>query len=222
MNLTLVSIAYNEEEHIEFWYNHHKELVDEVVLVDTGSTDNTVKKAKELGIKVFNYNWQHNFADAKNFAISCCKSKWVMFMDTDCYIDKKYFDEIRSAIQNDNKVMYDAGLYEHFDKWPFGEKKIKSQYRHALLFRNIPEIRFERRIHERVEPQIMRQPHLASRIAELRCCRNHDSVAIKSSRHKMFYYHFLKIYQELERTMNQYGKDLRRNAYQDEKKLSKR
>ena len=49
--LCLLAISYNEEEHIKFWIDNHRKFVDEMMLVDTGSTDRTVEIAKGNGIK---------------------------------------------------------------------------------------------------------------------------------------------------------------------------
>ena len=63
-------IVKNEEENIIRALAWGKELFDEQIVVDTGSTDQTVELAKSMGAKVYRFDWIDDFAAAKNFAIS--------------------------------------------------------------------------------------------------------------------------------------------------------
>ncbi|SFQ02695.1 Glycosyl transferase family 2 [Caldicoprobacter faecalis] len=90
-------IAKNEEKNIARCINSYKDIVDEVIVVDTGSSDRTAEIAQNLGAKVYHYEWQNDFAKAKNFALSLAKGDWIIFLDADeffaeghCYNVKKY------------------------------------------------------------------------------------------------------------------------------------
>ncbi|MHB1734080.1 MAG: glycosyltransferase [Ferrimicrobium acidiphilum] len=75
--------------------------VDELVVVDTGSTDGTLEVLRELDVPVLGFAWTGNFADARNFALSHVKSEWVLWVDADEALNAEDMDAPRVA----------AGLY---------------------------------------------------------------------------------------------------------------
>lgn len=97
MKITQVAIAKNEENNLENCYGKIANICDYRILIDTGSTDNTVKKAKEMGINVYNFEWIDDFAAAKNFALSKIPddTDWVIFLDLD---ESFYDDSIKNLI----------------------------------------------------------------------------------------------------------------------------
>lgn len=76
-------IAINEEKNLKNLYEDLKIFSDEIILVDTGSTDNTKKVAEELGMKVYDFEWNNNFADARNFSFSKATGDWIFWCDLD-------------------------------------------------------------------------------------------------------------------------------------------
>ena len=72
--------------------------VDEIIVVDSNSTDKTVKIAKQSGAKVFNRDWA-GYAAQKNFAISKAKSKWVLNIDADEVISEGLKYEIIDVVR---------------------------------------------------------------------------------------------------------------------------
>lgn len=81
--LSLCMIAKNEEEHIAKCLLSAKPVVDEMIVVDTGSSDRTKEIAKVLGAKVFDLPWSNDFSDARNFSISKASGDWILIMDAD-------------------------------------------------------------------------------------------------------------------------------------------
>lgn len=83
MKLTVSLIVKNEENHLESCLNSVKGY-DELIIVDTGSEDNTVEIAKKYTDKVFtDYIWKDHFADARNHALSKCTGDWILWIDAD-------------------------------------------------------------------------------------------------------------------------------------------
>ena len=72
--LSLAMIVKNEEERLAHSLGSVKDLVDEMVVLDTGSTDRTVEIARSFGAQVFPFTWQDDFSLARNAAISHCIS----------------------------------------------------------------------------------------------------------------------------------------------------
>lgn len=91
--ISICIIMKNEEKHIA---NCLEALIKhgfgpdggngEIVLVDTGSTDNSISIAEKYLSEIFHFDWINDFAAAKNYAVSCAKNDWVMIIDTDEYM----------------------------------------------------------------------------------------------------------------------------------------
>ena len=83
MSISLCMIAKNEEENLARCLNSVKGLVDEIILVDTGSEDRTVPIALQYGAKVFGQPWNDSFSEARNYALSKASGDWFLIMDAD-------------------------------------------------------------------------------------------------------------------------------------------
>ncbi|MCP6652311.1 glycosyltransferase, partial [Klebsiella pneumoniae] len=64
-----------------------KAVVDEIVIVDTGSVDKTIEIAKSYTDKVYSYSWQGDFSAARNFAINQCSCEWILSLDADEWLE---------------------------------------------------------------------------------------------------------------------------------------
>ncbi len=98
MYISQCLIVKNEEENIGYCLSHLKEIVDEQIVVDTGSTDKTVETAKEMGAKVFYFEWISDFSAARNYALSKAKGDWIIFLDADEYFTEESVPYIKPAI----------------------------------------------------------------------------------------------------------------------------
>ena len=81
--ISLCMIVKNEEDVLARCLNSVKDFVDEIIIVDTGSTDSTIKIAKNFTDKVFHFTWNDNFADARNFSFSHATCDYIMWLDAD-------------------------------------------------------------------------------------------------------------------------------------------
>lgn len=106
MSISATIITLNEQDNIDKCLNSLKDLVEEIILVDSGSTDKTVEIAKKLKAKVYVRNFD-NFANQKNYALSLVSNDWVFSIDADETVSKDLSDEIKIAV-NDSK--YDGFL----------------------------------------------------------------------------------------------------------------
>lgn len=88
--ISAVIIVFNEERCINRCITSLINKVDEIIILDTGSTDNTINLIKKYNnpiIKLYNYNWNCNFSEARNFAKSKATNEWIFFIDADEYLD---------------------------------------------------------------------------------------------------------------------------------------
>ncbi|MCF8568488.1 glycosyltransferase [Alicyclobacillus tolerans] len=90
-------IARNEGEYIGECIKHLVSAVDEVVVIDSGSQDDTAQIAAALGAKVLRYNWEDDFSAARNFALSQVASQWVFFVDADEFLDDQDVEHVRET-----------------------------------------------------------------------------------------------------------------------------
>ena len=102
MKIAQVAIAKDEEKNLEDCFGRISDICDYRILVDTGSSDNTVSKAKEMGIDVYDFEWINDFAAAKNFALSKIPNDtdWVIFLDLDEYFDDKSAKILKSMLES--------------------------------------------------------------------------------------------------------------------------
>lgn len=148
MKISGCIIAKNEEKNIKKCISSYIDIADEIIVVDTGSEDDTVKIAKEMGAKVYNYEWNNDFAKAKNFALSMAKGDWVIFMDADEYFAqghsknvKKYIEQIHYKKEFDGICCRMANIQKE-------TADIINCIIQIRIFRNHPSIRYQNSIHE--------------------------------------------------------------------------
>ncbi len=99
--ISLCMIAKNEVEHLSRCLESVKNLVEEIIIVDTGSTDNTVEIAKAYGAKTFHRPWTGNFSEARNFALKHATGDWILFLDADEELKKEDINLVKEAIKDD-------------------------------------------------------------------------------------------------------------------------
>lgn len=96
--ISACTIVKNEEKTIARSIDSYKYFVNEIIILDTGSTDNTVKIAQEHGAKVYHYEWNNDFAAAKNAALEHATGDWIIFLDADEYFVENCGKRVRKAI----------------------------------------------------------------------------------------------------------------------------
>ncbi len=89
VTISLCMIVKNEEEHLGKCLDCLKKIVDEMIVVDTGSTDRTVEIAKEKGAKVYDFKWTGDFSDARNYSFSLASCDYIYSADADEEIDEE-------------------------------------------------------------------------------------------------------------------------------------
>lgn len=83
-SISACAIMKNEISHVEAWLNNVRVFAQEIIVVDTGSTDGTREFLyKQPDVKLINYEWQNNFAQAKNMALQEATGDWLVFTDAD-------------------------------------------------------------------------------------------------------------------------------------------
>ena len=94
--LSACMIVRDEENNLHRCLTSIKDVVDEIVVVDTGSEDRTVEIAKSFGAKVFHHPWEGDFSKHRNQSISYAKGKWIFIIDAD---EELILDQPASVVQ---------------------------------------------------------------------------------------------------------------------------
>jgi tetratricopeptide (TPR) repeat protein len=103
--LSLCMIVKNEEQFLGQCLESVQDVVEEMIIVDTGSTDNTVAIAERYGAKVFHHPWQGSFSEARNYGLQFAKGDWILQMDADEELEKADIPILKKVLQSD---LYDA------------------------------------------------------------------------------------------------------------------
>lgn len=150
MTISLCLIVKNEEKLLGEFLNHHAKLADEIIIVDTGSTDNTKQIAKKFTPDVYDIKWSDDFSIARNFSIEKAKSNWILWLDPDEKIDEKDFEKIRKLTENKEYLGY------RFIQETFFNNNLISTRGICKLFQNNQNIKFIYPVHETVRESIKR------------------------------------------------------------------
>lgn len=168
--LTVCMIVKNEEQHLVRCMKSIKPIADEIIIVDTGSTDRTKKIAIAFGAKVYDFAWNNNFADARNFSIEQAKSNWILVHDADEVLSPLDYHNLKgllhktksqptafSMITRNYSNNYPEGWTANDGRYPDEEAGLGWHPTNKVrLFINDRRIRFEGHVHEVVEPSLIR------------------------------------------------------------------
>jgi tetratricopeptide (TPR) repeat protein len=145
LTLSLVMIVKDEEEMLPGCLAAVCDAVDEMIVVDTGSTDRTVEIAESFGATVVHFPWNGSFADARNVSLDRATSDWVLYLDADEHMIPEDTGQLRDLLGH----TWREAFYLVETNYTGGEDSGSSVAHLALrLFRNRPEYRFEGRVHE--------------------------------------------------------------------------
>lgn len=95
VTFSLCMIVKNEEDKLRACLDPIKDLMDEIIIVDTGSTDRTREIAREYTDKVYDYKWEDDFAAARNYAFSFATGDYIYSADADEVIDEENVEKFR-------------------------------------------------------------------------------------------------------------------------------
>ena len=144
--LTLCMIVRDEEARLVACLESVQDLVDEIVVVDTGSKDKTIEVARRFGARVGHFEWCDDFAAARNESLRLATGDWVMWLDADDRLPAEYVDTIRSLIAGPRDRSYFFVLDDQ------GYESVSCLQ--MRLFPNLEGVCFEMPIHEQVTPSL--------------------------------------------------------------------
>jgi len=156
--ISLCLIVRNEEENLAACVGPLRPIVDEVVVVDTGSTDRTVEIATELGAKLFSFPWCDDFSAARNESLNHATGEWVLWMDADDRMDPENIARMASLLEGLGPDSPDVFTFQVLS--PVAPNVNSGGWvTHGRLFRRTANLHWERRIHEELVPIDRSNPH---------------------------------------------------------------
>lgn len=154
-DITLCMIVKDEEERLEACLASVAEYVDEMIVVDTGSIDNTMRIARQFGARIIQVPWENDFAKARNAGLEQATKRWVLCLDADERLTPVPSGYLSYLIAQEDVHGYYVHIKSFIGQSSDGEYMTDEACR---LFRNDRRIRFTRPIHEQVVPSLLAMP----------------------------------------------------------------
>ncbi len=144
--ISLCMIVKNEEKNLGKCLESIADYIKDIVIVDTGSTDNTREIAREYTNKVYDFKWCGDFSKARNFSISKASNDWVLILDADEVICKFDKEKVKNFIKDNNKTI---GRIKRINPFEDG-KEIKKYIERVNRLFNKKYFNYEGIIHEQL------------------------------------------------------------------------
>ena len=150
LKISACYIVRNNSADLKISLGSLKNFVQEIVVVDTGSTDDTVKVAKKFGAKVFFETWQDDFSAPRNLAMQKCSGDWIIFLDADEFFSPDTAKNIPFVIERAAEYKQNAVqvFLVNIDK-DNGNQIQDTSYVVRIMKKN-PELHYVGKIHEEI------------------------------------------------------------------------
>lgn len=150
--LSLCMIARNEEANLPRCFKSVQAIADEIIIVDTGSTDRTPAIAAVAGARIIRARWRDDFSDARNISLAAANCSWILWLDADDELDGDAAAKI-IRIKKEQIILDTA--------FGFSIKNVKAggigeSFLQVRMFPRDGRVFFERRVHEQINPSLKR------------------------------------------------------------------
>jgi len=173
--LSLVMLVHDEEYMLENFLYRMGELFDEIIIVDTGSRDNSKEVARRYTDKIFDFEWCDDFSRIRNFAIRKATCPWIFYADPDENYGTDRIDHFDKMIKVEEAVGFVFLVFNYR-----GDRPQPSLSESVRLFRNLPEIEFTGLVHETLD------------VAVGKYTKEHPGISVQMSPIPMFHWGFVK------------------------------
>lgn len=146
--ISLCMIVRNEEPVLARCLDCIRDIVDEIVIIDTGSTDGTKEIARKYTEHIYDFDWHDHFAEARNFAFSKATQEYQMWLDADDVIDGENQQKLLDLKQN---LTADVVMLPYHIAFDEQGNPVYTYYRERILKRSL-DFRWEGAVHEAIVP----------------------------------------------------------------------
>lgn len=154
ISISACLIVKNEEDNLDACLDSLSGIVDEIVVVDTGSSDRSEEIARNHGAKVGRFEWCEDFSAARNHSIDLATGDWILWIDADERLTQDSKRSIFNAVSRPHLGGFNIEIINYV-----GNDETQDILNHwpCRLFRNMTNVRFEGRIHEQISPSLRKQ-----------------------------------------------------------------
>jgi len=149
--LSCCIIVKNEGHRLPVLLESLSAICEQIVLVDTGSIDNTIEIAENMGADVSVFPWNDSFSDARNTSIDMARHPWILCVDADDYLPERSLRSIAKLKKEPPEKAYGFVIKSTQD----GVTGIASAQ--IRMFPNVEGLRFKYRVHEQIRPALIKQ-----------------------------------------------------------------
>jgi tetratricopeptide (TPR) repeat protein len=149
--LSLCMIVKDEADMLPGFLERVRGLWDELVVVDTGSSDNSVALLEAAGAQVLHQPWRHDFALARNQSLDAATGQWIIFLDPDEYVSPAFVAQARAVLDDEAVGAATVAMQNVREDGHVQEACL------LRMFRRAPEVRFRHAIHEDVAETLLPQ-----------------------------------------------------------------
>ena len=139
-------IVKNEEELLPGCLDSIRDWVDEIIIVDTGSNDNTVKIAESYGAKIFHQQWEGDFSRHRNFSIDQAQSDWIFIIDADERMHTEDIPMLKSLLNDKNNNLLSINVFNVYG----ANEEVTTFLPSVRFFRTEKKLRYEGIVHNRL------------------------------------------------------------------------
>lgn len=146
--ISLCTIVKNAQDTISEMLESIKGIVDEIIIVDTGSTDKTMDICRSYGARIYQTKWENDFSKLRNFSLTKATGNWILIIDADEVFvgNRKVLDDYMQKDYKNRLPMYFIDIYTSVNSK--NKKDFKYFQKKVRFFPNNPKIRFENAIGE--------------------------------------------------------------------------
>lgn len=146
ITLSVCLIVKNEENNLGNCLNCVKQFADEIIIVDTGSTDKTVELAKKYTENIYFFKWQDDFSLARNFSFSKATCEYIMWLDADDIILTEEINKINN-LKKELDLSYDMVLMKYVNAFDENGNELSYFFRERII-KNDKRFKWQGFVHE--------------------------------------------------------------------------
>lgn len=150
--LTICMIVKNADKYLTGSLTSVQDIADEIIVVDTGSTDATKAIAHQFTTEVFDFSWCNDFSQARNFSLEKATGDWILVLDGDEELAPQSQDPLRQKLQSNDTEGYLIKVLNHYES---GREVLLAPDVVFRLFKNKKEYRYTGKIHEQLCDNIL-------------------------------------------------------------------
>lgn len=165
VSLSICLIIKNEEKYLSSCLASIEDIASEIIVVDTGSIDNSLLIARGYTDRIYSYKWKDDFSSARNFCLDKAQGDWILVLDGDEEVDRKCLDLLNKLIQDQDIDAYFVTINNNPENT---QELMAISDLQPRLFRNNKQYRYRGIIYEQILDSIL---GLKGRIAIVRDIR---------------------------------------------------